>query len=420
MEYKVNSEYVSDIYDSKVYYPFNSTTLGDNNNILTPFTDYYIKIVAYNNYGGSILNSTTCKTLPTGIYYYYYYILHIFLFLFICIVPEPAKITSELISNTTISLNWIASTNTGGIPLEGYNIIIYENGIRKDEIINITQSNINSYLYSDITRGSTYEFTIISVNSYGSSAESSKTTPITIEVPLPPDIITCNAIDRNSLSITWSQPNRFSFEPYADKYIIKYSFEVSSSSLESEEINNENIQINYVLVNLEIGKNYSINIKSGNIVGYGNYSDKTIYCQTHTGPPPPPLIVNAIQVDGNDCYNISWIHDYKQYGIYFDISYYIITIQNENSPDQFILNTDNDNLYIITCDILKGNRRYVIKVKGKCVGDNESTDDSNYYYLTTNPMKPDPVEMLKRIYPGHYSEVFQYPPPYDNGDAITQ
>lgn len=68
MEYKVNSEYVSDIYDSKVYYPFNSTTLGDNNNILTPFTDYYIKIVAYNNYGGSILNSTTCKTLPTGMY----------------------------------------------------------------------------------------------------------------------------------------------------------------------------------------------------------------------------------------------------------------------------------------------------------------------------------------------------------------
>lgn len=66
IKYKENSEYVNEVKEVPIFYPFNSTNLRDN--IIVPYTEYYIQIVVYNDYGGSEVNSTICRTLPTGIY----------------------------------------------------------------------------------------------------------------------------------------------------------------------------------------------------------------------------------------------------------------------------------------------------------------------------------------------------------------
>jgi hypothetical protein len=149
-------------------------------------TSVYAKVIAINTYGNSLESSegngaviTTTPGAPTSV------------------IEDTAERTKS-----TLGLSWTAPTFIGGATITHYRINIAEQGQSYSVLTSVTTT---TYTATGLTAGTTYEFKIESLNSYGYSSYSDVVTLLCAFVPdSPTTVATANANDK--VSITWSNP----------------------------------------------------------------------------------------------------------------------------------------------------------------------------------------------------------------------
>ena len=114
-------------------------------------------------------------------------------------VPEKPTITSATAGVGQVALIWGAPTNTGGLPLTGYKISV--GGVDTT----ISDPAATSKTFSGLAPGSTLNYTIVAINSLGSSASASFATAVVPSKPSAPTAPTFSA-SGTTLTATWSAP----------------------------------------------------------------------------------------------------------------------------------------------------------------------------------------------------------------------
>ena len=114
-------------------------------------------------------------------------------------VPPKPTITSATAGVGQVALIWGAPTNTGGLPLTGYKISV--GGVDTT----ISDPAATSKTFTGLAGGSTLNYTIVAINSLGSSASASFATAIVPSKPSAPTAPTFSA-SGTTLTATWSAP----------------------------------------------------------------------------------------------------------------------------------------------------------------------------------------------------------------------
>jgi PQQ-dependent dehydrogenase (s-GDH family) len=114
----------------------------------------------------------------------------------------PASLAASAITQTTLTLNWTASTDNVGVT--GYDI--YQNGVK----INTSLITTASYNVTGLTASTSYQYYVQAKDAAGNTSANSNTINITTaappdtEAPAAPDNLTASNITQSSVTITWS------------------------------------------------------------------------------------------------------------------------------------------------------------------------------------------------------------------------
>lgn len=90
----------------------------------------------------------------------------------------PSKPQLINVTDDSITINWQASSKTGGSDIIGYSIEIFSNNISKSWIPIASKVADTTYTKRELTRGATYIFIVRAENSFGISAPSPMSDPI--------------------------------------------------------------------------------------------------------------------------------------------------------------------------------------------------------------------------------------------------
>jgi len=161
----------------------------------------------------------------------------------------PGKVTNIVtsISTSSITVTWNAPSYTGGVPLTGYSIT---NGITTQDL---GPRDILSAIFSGLTNGTPYTFTVNATNIVGSSSTS--ITATSGSVPGPPIDLSGTTVGPTT-TITW---NPGSTGGYA---ITGYTTSIAPGGT-----TNNTVVTNISYQNLVLGSPYTINIIAKNILG---------------------------------------------------------------------------------------------------------------------------------------------------------
>lgn len=113
----------------------------------------------------------------------------------------PANLSASAITQTSLTLNWTASTDNTGVT--GYDI--YQDNIK----INTGPVTATSYDVSGLTSNTSYAFYVQAMDGYGNSTNSSVSdfstlAPPDTEAPSAPANLTASAITQSSLTLNWT------------------------------------------------------------------------------------------------------------------------------------------------------------------------------------------------------------------------
>jgi len=114
------------------------------------------------------------------------------------VYPLPPTITSGILVNETITINWTPNLNCA--PINNY--LIYQNGT----LIATVASDKFVYEVNDITDCGVYSFYIISYNQIDNNYSEQSNVLISNVIPLAPTDLSGNAISLTGITITWKQP----------------------------------------------------------------------------------------------------------------------------------------------------------------------------------------------------------------------
>lgn len=114
----------------------------------------------------------------------------------------------ELQSKTKITIRWVASTYTGGVPIEKYGIYVRLEGA--SYLLVHTHSDLTNLVYThsilsqDI--GKTFSFQVSALNEVGESLRSTAISVIAGTYPNAPQVLNKVSADINQITFSWSNP----------------------------------------------------------------------------------------------------------------------------------------------------------------------------------------------------------------------
>ena len=166
-------------------------TSGDFPGLLNGST-YSFTVRAYNDVGGSASSGASNSVVPgsggtaTN-------------------VPStPTGVTATVASPTSAQVSWTTPTSDGGSPITGYRVTAQPGGKVLD-----TSSTATTALFSGLTSGGTYTFTVQAINTNGISSSSVASAPLSLGGPASvPDIprSVVAAAGSGSATVTWAAP----------------------------------------------------------------------------------------------------------------------------------------------------------------------------------------------------------------------
>ncbi len=171
-----------------------STTTGYVHGGLDAGTTRHYRVYAINSRGaGAVSNVANATTLPATV------------------PAAPTELTAAHDGQTTINLSWKAPTNTGGVPITGYQIEVSPNGT--DTWTNITPAHTGTgrtYSHTGLTAGTTRHYRVYARNSKGTSAAASNvasaTTTAAATAPGAPPNLQVFPTGFHDVRLTWGRP----------------------------------------------------------------------------------------------------------------------------------------------------------------------------------------------------------------------
>jgi Fibronectin type III domain len=119
-------------------------------------------------------------------------------------IPAAPTVGTTVGGKNSMSLNWTAPTNTGGLPISSYTITNETLGTTSTAPASATGTNIPA-----LTEGAVYSFTVQANNSLGASAKASYqqvTVPSAPSAPAAPNISLVTGTT-SDLSVSWTPPS---------------------------------------------------------------------------------------------------------------------------------------------------------------------------------------------------------------------
>jgi hypothetical protein len=217
---------------------------------LTSNITYTVSILAVTAAGNGALSSVSAKTLYVGA----------------PDAPTGLAITGQTL--TTLSVSWIAPTNTNGSAITGYSYSITGTGIPGGVTWytspNGTAPNIT---ISGLTSGGTYTVAVKAVNTLGTGVASANlvVSLASIFVATEPLTMTTNAVTSTTWNISWTAPASDGGSAITD---YQYSFVVGGSSSWVSTSNT----LSAAITSLTSGVYYMVQVRAVNGVGFGAVS----------------------------------------------------------------------------------------------------------------------------------------------------
>ena len=122
----------------------------------------------------------------------------------------PTDLTATADGATTINLSWKAPTNTGGIPLTGYQMEVSPNGNTWTPVTPAHTGTGRNYSHTGLTAGTTRYYRVYARNAKGLGAASNTanatTSAATATAPGAPTGLTATASGQTTINLSWTAP----------------------------------------------------------------------------------------------------------------------------------------------------------------------------------------------------------------------
>jgi RHS repeat-associated protein len=148
---------------------------------LTNGTSYTFTVRARNSTGSGPASAPSSAVMPTG-------------------APDVPTAVSAVPGDSLATVSWSPPANTGGAPIIGYTITASPGGATANTV------GATTVVFSSLTNGTSYTFTVTATTVAGTSAPSAPSAPVTPAAPPePPTNVTATAGD-GSATISWTAP----------------------------------------------------------------------------------------------------------------------------------------------------------------------------------------------------------------------
>jgi hypothetical protein len=219
---------------------------------LTNGTPYTFTVIATNTQGNSIPSTPSAPVTPAT-------------------VPDaPTSVSGVSDTNANVSVSWAAPDNNGGSAITSYTVTSTPGSFTVD-----VSGDILVALFTTLTNGTSYTFTVIATNIAGDSLESiASDAVIPLEVPSTVPI-TSSSPGNGTATINWSTPISNGGTEITS-YRINYSQVIGGFESNIGQFFVSSSTFTYTVLNLTNGGEYALYVYAVNSVGTSGESERAV------------------------------------------------------------------------------------------------------------------------------------------------
>ncbi len=308
----------------------------------------------------------------------------------------PAKPTGTR-GDTQINVSWSAPTDTGGNAIQQYRVRAF---VEETNVITaFVNAPTTSFLFTDLTNGTSYTFTVEATTEINYGPASVASDPV-IPARVPDAPTDLSVLDNQGVNLVIG----FTAEADGGLPITNYKYSInngSSFSPFSPSVTTSPVTI----TGLSLGTTYEIKLRAVNAVGESDNSEQLSV--TTESVPTPPTSVSAVAGTGEA--TITWVASSDDGGAAID--YYRIT----RNPGSVSSNTSNGSVTSFVFGGLTNGTAYTFDVAAH----NENGFSAT---ATTNSVQPyvysNAVITPRPLIGGNYIKLWWDPPSFP-GPAVT-
>jgi hypothetical protein len=118
-------------------------------------------------------------------------------------LPGAPSPPTTINGDSEVSVNWSTGSTDPNFPITGYTVTPYLSGVMQTPVA--VDASTFSHLFSGLTNGASYTFTVTASNANGAGRESAPSAVVAIGVPGPPTGVTADS-GVNQAQVHWSAP----------------------------------------------------------------------------------------------------------------------------------------------------------------------------------------------------------------------
>jgi phosphodiesterase/alkaline phosphatase D-like protein len=278
------TNFVSGYEDLNVGYVLNKSVTG-----LTPGTDYWYRIRAFNGSGTS--SNSNAIQVTTSV---------------IPIPPPPVAISATIITQTSFKANWETSNGATGYKLDVATDNSFTNFVSGYD--NKDVGNVITYNVTGLSSGTNYYYRLRAYNDGGTSGNSNVINPIT--VPTNPVATDASNITQTSFQANWNSVTGAS----GYKLDVAYNniFTNFVTGYNNKDVGNETY---YLVTGLTAGTTYYYRVRAYNEGGISGNSNVTIVILI-----PPNPILTSPSIITTTSFHVNWNSSLGAAGYNLDIA----------------------------------------------------------------------------------------------------